>query len=89
MISDYDRIWVEISAEQYRAVYDGMGGDGAWSLHSCWTAPKVHDERAPGEWASDQETVWSLAGRCEAVLKNRTREGAHSYFLAVASEREA
>ncbi len=77
-MSDYDRIWIGITPEQYRDLYNAMGGDGAWQLHSCWT----------DEDSMEQDTTWCLAGRCEAILKNRTRMGEHSFFLAVCSERE-
>lgn len=72
-----ERVWIGITYEQYRGIYDAMGGDGAWSCYASAT-------RSDG----DQETTWCLTGRSEPLLKNRTRDGGHSYYLAVGHEVE-
>lgn len=70
----YERIWIGITPEQYAGIWNAMGGNGRWGLYSTATFPP------------DQDTTWSLPGRMEPMLKNRTRDGVHSYYLALCQE---
>ena len=67
--------WLLIPAQVYADLFEGLGGNRAWGLYDC-------DTNCNTPHPCDQFTEWALDGKDCPLLRNQTRDGVHTYYLA-------